>query len=269
MPRFIRPQATSEHSINWSLFYSLSENNHYLYLLSDLYDPLNEFSDRHFPENSFCKFLTFDSTKVTHYLLGTALQIYHEMVATKFTSKGGNTLAYCMYIQKKELNNNKSRLINKFLKQKITTRIHFSNFLSLDSSRNLMFYKNLSIEFPAYFKQTFLALVGKSEHKGVKSKDIECILTSSSLKFLSRLSFTMRLLFSCWIFNRTLIFSKSNCSSVKFFSQRYRLPGNYFRKVSRFKETPCLSCPIKYECEPQGTINPFECTYFKNWESNY
>ena len=43
MPRFIRPQATSEHSINWSLFYSLSENNHYLYLLSDLYDPLNEF----------------------------------------------------------------------------------------------------------------------------------------------------------------------------------------------------------------------------------
>ena len=85
MPRFIRPQNASENSIKWSLLYILSESNYYLYLLSDLYDPLNEIPDRHSPEDSFCKFLTLDSTHVTHFLLGTALQIYHEMVATSFT----------------------------------------------------------------------------------------------------------------------------------------------------------------------------------------
>ena len=115
MPRFIRPQNASENSIKWSLLYILSESNYYLYLLSDLYDPLNEIPDRHSPEDSFCKFLTLDSTHVTHFLLGTALQIYHEMVATSFTSKKRTTLAYCMYIQKKELKNNKSRLLNKFV----------------------------------------------------------------------------------------------------------------------------------------------------------
>lgn len=178
-------------------------------------------------------------------------------------------MSYCTHIQNKGFKKNKSAISIKFSKQKISQNRPFSNFSSVDSCHNFITTKISSIEFSKYLKQIFLALIGKSEHKGVRSVDMECILISSSLKFLSRLNFTINSISSCWLLSRILISINNNCGLLKFVTQRYRLQPNYFKKISRLKAPPCLSCPTKYECEPQGNINPFECAYLKKWENGF
>ena len=128
------------------------------------------------------------------------------------------------------------------------------------------FWQDVSVLSVALQKRVFLAVLGKSEHKGFSYNDIEISVKSGRLRFLSRLNYILKRIIPHLLHNQILFRLFPHCAHQSFLDQKYCLLGNYFHKVPRFHGTPCLHCPTQSECTPQGNINPFVCSYLKSWE---
>ena len=128
------------------------------------------------------------------------------------------------------------------------------------------FWQDVSVLSVALQKRVFLTVLGKSEHKGFTSKDMEISVKSSTLRFLSRLNYILKRIIPHLLHTQILFRLFPHCAHQSFLVQKYCLLGNYFQKAPRFRGTPCLHCPTQSECTPQGNINPFVCSYLKSWE---
>ena len=128
------------------------------------------------------------------------------------------------------------------------------------------FWQDVSILSVALQKRVFLAVLGKSEHKGFTYNDIETSVKSSTLRFLSRLNYILKRIIPHLLHTQILFRLFPHCAHQSFLVQKYCLLGNYFHKVPKFQGTPCLHCPTQSECTPQSNINPFVCSYLKSWE---
>jgi hypothetical protein len=118
-------------------------------------------------------------------------------------------------------------------------------------------------------KSVLLVILQKSEHKGFTGTDVQYFIQSSSFRFLSRLHYIMKTEIPYWIQTKTWTRKWSHCGRNNIVYPRYYIDMIYYNRISYFKGTPCLHCPVQAECTPQGSINPFECEYLLTWESDF
>ena len=267
MPRFKGTLTSDNDPIIKSLFYVLSEGNYRLNTLSDLYDPLNIVKNHYFLSNSYCTSLTSVSLFTTHPLFGKAQQIFCEILCKDNYSSKKNVKGYCIYVYKNQkiqfyFSPGPELSPRTDANHRIPCNLNF-----ISPSPGSVYLNQSSSILDNTVNQTFLALLYKSEHKGFTGKDMEIIIQTSTLSFLSRLNFAIKTLLPRWFSIHTLISLKFNCGWTKIKGKRYQIHSNYFKEVSQFIGSPCLPCPTQSECVPQGNINPFECNYLYNWET--
>lgn len=116
-------------------------------------------------------------------------------------------------------------------------------------------------------KRVLVLVVGKAEHKGFRSEDVDRIVKSSTIGILSRLNYLLKRTLPYWVHNHIWVPVSPTCGWKRMVGPRYRVHRLFFRKSLRFQGGPCVHCPTQSECTPQGNINPFECVYIEAWET--
>jgi hypothetical protein len=145
--------------------------------------------------------------------------------------------------------------INTYKKKKKNQKNYKSGFRDKSSEKKTS--QNINLGKLVYF------LIQKSYHKGCDFTDLQIFFHQCRVKNL-----LLKDIFSSYIIYSLLredrIYQRSKkCAIHKMFT-RFLLSNQQEKRLNRYSENPCITCPLANECHPQGLINPFDCVYM-NW----
>nr|UXY87875.1 putative DNA-directed RNA polymerases III, 39 kDa polypeptide [Cryptomonas curvata] len=135
----------------------------------------------------------------------------------------------------------------------------------------------------SYMEREFYLYVSKSKHQGCSRFDLNAFTNDSKLvspiskrlfsKFfllhLKKKNIIKRFNWPCIVLVKKKKYITKIKSEIKFTEFRIKNSKyicNFFENCFHSVESPpCMNCPVIIECHPQGSINPFDCRFMKNW----
>jgi len=264
MPRFTRLPSSGADLVLQAVPYVLLEKNCILYDLADLHAPLALQVDRFHAGCPPCSHQAPIAISVTY---ATGVHLLHFYPTGVEIHRGGVYRGFSKLVGPDPGHLTPSRRLQKgepvglpFAVHAPT--VHADTFSVKPVIRNIGLFLQHDV-----LKRVLVLVVGKAEHKGFRSEDVERIVKSSTIGILSRLNYLLKRTLPYWIHNHIWVEVSPACGWKRMVGPRYRVHRLFFRKSLRFQGGPCVHCPTQSECTPQGNINPFECVYIEAWET--
>ena len=263
MPHFTGFASCTPFKLSETIICAISEKTYELTKLTDLHDPNGRLGPSSGVYESRC--FELESLPRTFSLCSKVLMVYlyHEELCTLIEE---TSVVYSKLILCENKLPNPTFLYHNKPGFSRNSNSYPPKNIAEEQDDGPFFWQDVSVLSVALQKRVFLTILGKSEHKGFTSNDIEISVKSSTLRFLSRLNYILKRIIPHLLHTQILFRLSPHCARQSLMVQKYCLLGNYFHKVPRFQGTPCLHCPTQSECTPQSNINPFACSYLKSWE---
>jgi hypothetical protein len=266
------PTFTSNHFIDLdaeksSIIAACCEKNQYVHLLLNVIFPnyLNQISFKVTVKNLILSNL-IDEIKYKKNI-----EEFKKKIFCKFNNEN-LTLSSDYYVNKKKgLKEKKISIINNL----------YLNKYSFQNDNNMgFFYKEKEI---SYMERELYLYIIKSKHQGCTRCDLNTFTNES--KLISPISKRLFSKFFLFHLKKKNIIKKINWPCIllskkkkyiteikagfrfsQFKIKNFKYICNFFENCLHSIELPpCINCPVQIECHPQGSINPFDCTYMKDW----